>query len=413
MGKPVKFVKKAVKFVKRRGARGVMEKMHLANPKNELLKHMEFIMDRKEYPFDEKQYQAHKNDEVKILNWIIPEMGAGSGGHTTIFRMVSHLENLGYHSRIYLFLSPNYRDNASVKTFTKEHFPILDDRVEMFWDVSEADYAHATICTSWETAYCLRDFNNTISKFYFVQDFEPHFYPHGSYYEFAKNTYKFGFRGITAGDWLKDKLREEFGMVTDSFWFSYEKGTYKDWGKKENKKRVFFYARPYTARRDFELGLLALNELCRRMPKVEVIFAGEDISNYVIPFKHQNLGIITPKQLSQSYAMCDICLVMSNTNLSLVPLEVMASGSVAICSKGENSSWLVSEENAVLVDYDPMQIADVMEYYLNNPTELNKIREKGRKFAETTSWEKEAEKIAVALQKGIAEDELNIQKTAN
>ena len=64
MSKPVKFVKKAVKFVKRRGARGVMEKMHIANPKNELLKHMEFIMDRKEYPFDEKQIVA---EELKAM----------------------------------------------------------------------------------------------------------------------------------------------------------------------------------------------------------------------------------------------------------------------------------------------------------------------------------------------------------
>lgn len=382
----------------------MLEKLHLIHPKDECLMHLSYLMDRTEIPFDKRQYEAHKDDEVKLLNWIIPEMGAGSGGHTTIFRMVSHLENLGYHSRIYLFLSPNYKDNASVKAFTKKNFPILDDRVELFYDISQADFAHATICTSWETAYYLKRFHNTISKFYFVQDFEPYFFPHGSYNEFAKNTYTFGFRGITAGDWLKEKLNREYGMVTDSFSFSYEKGTYKQWKKKDAAKRVFFYARPYTARRDFELGLLAIDELCKRMPEVEVVFAGEDISRYVIPFKHKNLGIITPVQLSQSYSICDICLVLSNTNLSLVPLEVMASGSVAVCSKGANSSWLVNEDNAILVDYDAMQIADVMQYYLTHPAELEEIRKKGKAFAQTTSWEKEAVKIATALKRGITED---------
>ena len=55
-----------------------------------------------------------------------------------------------------------------------------------------------------------------------------------------------------------------------------------------------------------------------------------------------------------------MCLVISNTNLSLVPFEVMACNSVAVCSKGANSSWMVNEENSILVDYDPIQIADRM-----------------------------------------------------
>lgn len=390
--------------MRRRGVRGVFEKAHAVEPKIEYIKQQEYLMERTEIPLDQKAYEKHKNDPVKLINWIIPEPGIGSGGHTTIFRMLSHLENMGFHSRVYLFLSPNYRNDKVLKDFTKEHFPILDDRVEMFSDVSKAGFAHATVCTSWQTAYYLKRFNNTISKFYFVQDFEPYFFPLGSYYEFARKTYTFGFRGITAGDWLKDKLREEYGMITDSFGFSYEKGTYKKWGQKGKEKRIFFYTRPYTARRDFELGLMAIDELCKRMPEVEVLFAGEDISRFVIPFKHRNLGIITPVDLSKSYAKCDLCLVLSNTNLSLVPLEVMASGSVAVCSKGENSTWLVNEENSILVDYDPMEIADVMEYYLKHPDQLAEIRKKGKAFAEATSWEKEAEKIAAAMKRGLEED---------
>ena len=75
-----------------------------------------------------------------------------------------------------------------------------------------------------------------------------------------------------------------------------------------------------------------------------------------------------------------MCLVISNTNLSLVPFEVMACNSVAVCSKGANSSWMVNEENSILVDYDPIQIADRMEYYFNHPDELATIRKKGMDF---------------------------------
>ena len=399
-----KFIKKAVRFIRRRGLRGVLEKMKVTTPQVEVLKHLEFIMDRKEIPFERKDFELHKDDKIFLLNWIIPEMGIGSGGHINIFRFISNLEKMGFHSRVYLYLSPNYRDNESVRKFTKEHFSILDSKVELFYDVSEINFAHATIATSWQTAYFLRNYKNTITKCYFVQDFEPYFYPMGSYYQFAENTYKFGLKGITAGDWLKEKLHDEYGMDTESFGFSYDKDLYKPQEKKTSKKRIFFYARPYTARRDFELGLLALEEITKRIKDVEIVFAGEDISKYVIPFKHQNLGIVNIEKLSNIYSQCDLCLIISNTNLSLLPLEVMASNSVAVCSKGPNSAWLVNSCNAILVDYDPVEIADTLEYYLNHLDKLKEIRKKGVEFASKTSWTQEAEKVRDALIKCIVQD---------
>lgn len=408
MKKIINFIKKTARFLKRRGLRGVLEKFKVVSPKIEVLKHLEFLMDRNEISFNKVDFENHMNDNTLLLNWIIPEMGIGSGGHINIFRFVTNLENMGFHSRIYLYLSPNYKDNESVRKFSKEHFSILDERVELFYDVSEISFAHATIATSWQTAYYVRNYNNTITKCYFVQDFEPYFYPMGSYYQFAENTYKFGLKGITAGDWLKYKLHDEYGMDTESFGFSYDKNIYQPQEKRSNKKRIFFYARPYTARRDFELGLLALEELSKRIKNLEIVFAGEDISQYVIPFKHQNLGIVNVEKLSEIYSQCDMCLVISNTNLSLLPLEVMASNSVAVCSKGDNSTWLVSEDNAILVEYDPVNIANVMEYYLNHPEKLSTIREKGREFAQGTSWKQEAGKVQMALHRWIEQDKMDM-----
>ena len=382
----------------------LLEKLHLKPKSVPIVDAYSFIVDDKQIPFSQKEFEAHKDDEVKILNWIIPEMGKGSGGHLNIFRFISNLENMGFHSRIYLYLTRNYRDNIAVKDFLRENFPILDHRVEAYWDVKFAKYAHATIATSWQTAYFVKNFQNTISKFYFVQDYEPFFYALGSEAQFAKATYGFGFRGITAGDWLKEKLAAEFGMTTDSFSFSYDRDIYKPMRKKSKKQRVFFYARPVTQRRDFEMGVLALDLLCKKMPEVEVIFAGWDISVYKIPFQHQNLGIVSVDKLSAIYSQCDLCFVLSNTNLSLLPLEVMGSNSVAVCSTGANSTWLVNKDNSVLVDYNPRHIAETMEYYLKHEDELDRIRKNGLKFAAGTSWEMEAAKVKAALLKGIEED---------
>ena len=402
---------RGLRYLKNNGVKATLKRMKKGPapipPKNDLLGFFHFIVDREKIPFDEKAYKAAKKEGKITLNWVIPEM---SPGHTTIFRFVSNLEKLGFHSKIYLYMSPTFKDNESIRSFLKQHFPLLDSRVEVYCDVEQMGFAHGTVATAWTTAYFVKRFDNTISKFYFVQDFEPYFYAHGSEYEFAENTYKMGFRGITAGDWLRDLMRREYHMTADSFHFSYDDKIYKPKEKTDATPRVFFYARPVTPRRDFELGMLAINELWKKIPNLEVIFAGWDVSNYEIPFPHQNLGTVTPQVLADSYVKCDMCLIISNTNLSLLPLEVMACNSVAVCSKGENSTWMVNEENSVLVDYDPIQIADTMEYYLKHPDKLAQIRAKGLAFAQNTSWDREAEKVKEAILRGIEEDEAKREK---
>lgn len=402
-----KVVRKVYRIFKNRGFAGVMQKLdEVSVTKTDVIGFYDYIMDVEEIPFQKEEYELAKNGPI-ILNWVIPEMGVGSGGHINIFRFVNLLQKMGIKNRIYIFKGNNLDTNEKLRAFLKEHYDIINDDIEVYSDVSYMKFAHGTFATSWNTAYYVRKFNNTISKFYFVQDFEPYFFALGSEYMFAENTYRFGFRGITAGDWLKDKLRDEYGMKTSSFGFSYDRDLYTKKEKRDNVKRLFFYARPVTARRAFELGLLTLNEITKRKPEVEVVFAGWDVSNYEIPFKHLNAGSVRLDQLADLYAQCDMCLVLSNTNLSLLPLEVMASNSVAVCTKGANSEWLVNDENAVMVDFDPIAIADKIEYYFDHPEELAAIREKGMEFAQKTSWEKEAQKVYDAVLEGIKEDEEN------
>ena len=178
---------RALRYLKNHGLKETIERAKQGNepavpPKNNVIGFYRFVVDNDPIPFNQKEYEKHKNDKKKILNWVVPEMGPGSGGHTTIFRFISNLERLGFHSRVYLYMSPNFQDNASIRKFLKEYFPLLVPEVEVYCDVSQMKFAHATVATSWTTAYYVRKFQNTISKFYFVQDFEPHFYAHCSEY---------------------------------------------------------------------------------------------------------------------------------------------------------------------------------------------------------------------------------------
>lgn len=373
----------------------------------DVIGYYDFAIKKQRAVFDKNAYEMSKTGK-RIINWIIPEMGVCSGGHINIFRFVMMLQKAGFQNKIYILQPQNLHSDEECKAFLKKNYVLDIDEVEVHVDIRNMGFAHATIATAWNTAYYLRDFDNTISKFYFVQDFEPLFFPVGSDYAFAENTYKFGFRGLTAGDWLKNKLRDEYGMKTESFLFSYDHDLYQAGTKRDSVPRIFFYARPVTARRDFELGLLALNEITKRNPEVEVVFAGWDVSNYKIPFRHQNLGSVALDKLADLYAQCDMCLVISGTNLSLLPLEVMASNSVPVCTTGANSEWLVNKENAVMVETDPNAIADTVCYYFEHTDELAIIREKGLNFAHCTCWETEGEKVRKAIEEGINEDEKSI-----
>lgn len=361
--------------------------------KNNVYNYYAFAMDRTVIPLNPKEQEKYGGKH--IINWIIPELDVSSGGHMTIFRFVSNLEKLGMHSRIYLFDSQKFRDDEELRTFLKEYYyeSLSAKEVEIYATTDHVKYADITMATGWQTAYFVHRFENTGEKYYFVQDFEPWFEPMGTGYLLAENTYKFGFKAITAGDWLKDKLREEYGMETESFHFSYEKKYFKPVPKRDDKKRVFFYARPVTPRRAFDLGLLSLIELHKRVPDLEVIFAGWDVSGYEIPFIHLNAGSISMQELADCYGQCDMCLVMSTTNLSLMPYEVMASGSVVVSNKGPNNEWFLNDENSILCSYDPVEVADTMEYYFKHRELLEEKRQKGLESVIDTSWAKEAEKV--------------------
>lgn len=338
-------------------------------------------------------------DKIEII-WFIPDFGIGSGGHLNIFRMIFNLSKLGIKSDIAICGDSQWINNKIAKETIDKHFFKLDSKIIILKnkkDINLLDEYDVAMATSWQTAYYVNNFNNCYKKAYFVQDYEPYFYPVGSSYIFAENTYKFNFYGITAGTWLASKLKEDYGMKCNSFSFSYDRELYYKNKRKEDKRRVFFYARPPTDRRAFELGLLVLNKLCEKNPDIEVVLAGWDTSEYYIPFSHFNAGVVALDELSALYSQCDVALVLSFTNLSLLPLELLASGCPVVTNTGENNSWI--DEDKKLFVYAENTVASVLEQL---DKVLNKELTLDFKYIETflgkTSWENEANVVNKILE---------------
>ena len=330
------------------------------------------------------------------VNWFIPMVGRGSGGHLNIFRFVRMLEESGFDCRIVIADEAAHMTSAGVKAEIDAWFMPL--RAQVYMSPDESPAAAISIATGWKTAYFLRGFQRTQHKCYFVQDYEPWFYEPGSFSALAEETYRFGFTGITAGSWLAEKLSSEFGMRTNAVGFSYDEQLYRPGPPRHREgRKVFFYARPSTPRRGFTLGVAALAEVVRRLPDTVVAFAGSDLAAYDLPFRHENHGVMDVKDLPALYNECDVALVLSFTNLSLLPLELMACGVPVVSNRAPNATWLLNDDIARLADATVDALADAICFILEDKEFAAGLAERGRAAAEATDWAREGARMSAVL----------------
>jgi glycosyltransferase involved in cell wall biosynthesis len=397
----MKRVKKVLKVIKQNGlingTRIVLNKIKNMD-KNSIVNFNSNQKDLFEF-YNYLTFQEKKSSLVSKINsekisilWFIPDFGIGSGGHMNIFRMIYNLERLGIESDIAICGQSQWIDAKIAIKIINEHFFQIKSNVFMIDKEEEIDKIKAydiAMATSWQTAYYVRRFEKCYKKTYFVQDFEPYFYAHGSSYVFAENTYYFGFIGISAGSWISEKLKNEYKMECFPFSFSYDRELYFKHKKVKNKRRVFFYARPPTERRAFELGMLSLKKISELNPDVKIIFAGWDVSEYKINFPHFNAGVVSINELSNLYSQCDVALVLSFTNLSLLPLELLASGCPIVSNNGTNNSWIDKDKRLFIYAENTVEdITKKINDVLNKNIDID--FEYIDNFLNTSSWENEA-----------------------
>jgi hypothetical protein len=296
--------------------------------------------------------------ESLTFNWVMPPPGRGSGGHMTLFRCIQALERAGHTCRIYLYSG---KCGSSVDLIREEmgtSFPECHSMRTMQWLEERETMAPAdgVFATSWQTAYPVKSCQHAARKFYFVQDFEPYFYPKGALYHLAEATYRMGLHGITIGRWLAWKLHDEFGMETSHFEFGVDHSTYK-LQNLDHRKQVLAYVRPQTDRRGLEITLLTLQLFHQKHPEVTINLQGADMSEFAIPFPYVNHGILEIADLNDLYNRCFAGLVLSFTNLSLVYNELASCGAIPVINSGLNTTMSLDNPHFHFRDPMPQRLA--------------------------------------------------------
>jgi glycosyltransferase involved in cell wall biosynthesis len=292
--------------------------------------------------------------------WVTSPPSAGSGGHQNMFRFIKTLEQAGHRCTVYLYdWQGSTADGPALKKMLRSvsAYPDLGaDFVPYRGSVHES--AQALFATAWETAYPVFLDPSRARRFYFVQDFEPWFYPVGDNYVLAENTYRFGFHGLTAGAWLQEKLSTDYGMRADHYDFAADTHRYRVTEADLRKRAgVFFYARPSTPRRAFDLGIAALTEFAKARPDVTIHLAGGRLDPTQVPFAHVNHDSLDLAELNPLYNQCSAALVLSLSNMSLLPLELLAAGVTPVVNEGPNNRLVSQNPHLSFVPLSPAVIA--------------------------------------------------------
>jgi glycosyltransferase involved in cell wall biosynthesis len=299
--------------------------------------------------------------EPLTVAWVCVPPAAGSGGHTTMFRMIAALERAGHTCIVYLQDRHGWSVDQHRRTI-RAWWPWVRAEVRDIADGIED--AHAIVATGWVTAYPVLASPARGARCYLVQDFEPSFYPAGSEALMAEATYRFGFHGITAGRWLAERLRRDYGMPADHFDFGCDLDRYA-LDETAERTGVCYYCRPSTPRRAFQLAMVTLDLFAARHPEVEIHLFGEPAGR--LPFAATDHGLMTPDELSGLYNRCVAGLSLSATNVSLVPHEMLAAGCIPVVNDAEHNRIVLDNSEVVYAPATPFHLADALASLVERP----------------------------------------------
>lgn len=331
-----------------------------------------------------------KLDGIKTANWFVPNFDHLSfGGIFTIFRFIEKLSVEGVKNRIVIYDHPSF-DIDRLHSQIAKTFPNLQNYEIIIHDlnkdnVNDLPDCDIAICSFWVSAYLLLKFNKTRRKYYFVQDYEPLFYPGGSTFALAESTYRFGFRGLVNTPGLLAAVNQRHGMEGISFIPAVDQTLYYPAHDAANNKkvRIFFYARPGNPRNAFNLGIVIIKKLLETYEdKVEIVTAGAEWKEEAFGLKGKitNLGLLKSlDEVAELYRSCDIGFVyMLSKHPSYQPFEFMASGMATVTNNNEDNLWLLKDgENCLLAEPSPAAMVEKIMELVDDQALRQKISRNG------------------------------------
>ena len=307
----------------------------------------------------------------KRIAWVIPHPGKGSGGHRTIIQNVNALIRAGYECDIYVE-EDGVSTSQMVKDKINEYYEKCDAGVYVGIRMRK-DY-DIVFATGWQIV----DFVRSVpakQKGYFIQDFEPWFFPMGDQYIITENSYRYGFKPVTIGKWLAHKMLAEYDNPVEYFDFGADLNVYKKLDNIKQENAICFVYQPEKSRRCDYIGLKALRIVKTLRPDIQIYLYGSNMPAS-FEFECKNLNIIPITKCNELYNKCKVGVCMSASNPSRIPFEMMTAGLPVVELYKENNIYDLPDEGVLLARPTPEAIASAIIYLIDNP----EVREKMSNF---------------------------------
>ncbi len=352
-----------------------------------------------------RAFRAPAEETPLTINWILRAPIAGTGGgYWTIFRLANFLGAAGHRVRVYIepIAHLEGKSHQEIEEFLEQNFgPLLVQTVVGHDRILPAD---ATIATNWPTAYTVANQQDSLFRFYFVQDFEPEFYSdRDPLYREAERTYDLPLQHVCIGRSLAARLGRMTGRPTECIDFAVDTEIFRTHVRATDRPgptRVLFFARPGIKRRGFDLGVEALERLARARPDVEIcMFGAEDHELRGVRFPFTNLGVLGHHELSRAMNDAHILLCFSlSANVSWVPLQAMACGCAVVEADVPGVREMVQKDTCLLAEPVPDRVLEGLLQVVDDEGLRCRLAENAASALAERSWGSSARQFEKILQ---------------
>ena len=261
-----------------------------------------------------------------VVGWVITPPAPGSGGHTTLFRMIEALQRRGHECVLFVYDRHGVRPEE-LAARVRRHWPNVRAQVrDARQGISGVD---VLVATAWETAHvAVRYGREPARRLYMIQDYEPYFYGHGAEYALAAMTYRLPFRRVVLGEMLDGMIREATGLGSTVIPFGCDSQAYHPPVEDTTRSGIVFYSRLDDARRGYKLACVALRLFHQSHPEQEIHVYGEPPRGLGVPATYH--GWVSARELNDLYGRTIAGLALSFTNITLVAEEMLAAGNIPV-----------------------------------------------------------------------------------
>jgi GT2 family glycosyltransferase/glycosyltransferase involved in cell wall biosynthesis len=347
------------------------------------------------------------------LALVVPPWRRGSGGHNTLFQLLSRLERRGHVCSVWvsdLHDETAGRWPAVLREEINEWFaPFAGPVYKGFAEWHGADVA---IATGWQTVHPALLLDGCRARAYVVNDHEPEFFATSTESRLAEDTYRHGMHCIAASPWLRDLVAERYGASADAFQLGVDHAIYAPRADVARRRdTVVYYARHSTDRRAVPIGLMALAELHRRRPDTRIVLFGTDQPPRT-SFPYEHCDVLSGPQLAALYNEATVGLCLSLTNFSLMPKEMLACGLPCVELAGVSAESIFGEDGPLaLAPLDPVELARTIERLLDDLAEWERRSRAGLDFVASHTWDVATDEVEAGLRHALRERELQTVST--